>query len=500
MRRSGGGPSLAWRLAAAITLTVGFYTLAVLIAAGLLAAAILPWVLGGTNNLWVTLTGAVLGATILVAIFPRRMRFEPVGVRVSANEQPRLLSLVDDEARATGARGPDEVYATLDANASVTQRRGRRLMFLGIPLLHLLSERGIRSVIAHEFGHYSGGDLRSGPWLSRTYEGIARTIDHLTDDDVEESWTMRAIRQPFVWYGTAFMRITAAIMRREEFAADATAAARVGRDAYVEALRRIGAFAPAFDAYWQHEVIAVLQSGRRPPVLSGFGTYLRSSAIERLAGEHLEHRTRAVTDRYDSHPSLGERIAALEDLPPGDPDDSPPATSLVSDPVGLERDMLAALVAPEVAEMEPLAWEDAAREVYFERARALTDHHGELLGAMTVGELGDRAQDLGRIIGRLQQREPELTVEAAPPMAVTLLAEALLVALARADWTVEAGLGEPVSMHRGDDSLEPYGVMWTLREDDVAAAGWRDHATALGIADLRLYQPVPPRTTAPSAA
>ena len=38
----------------------------------LLAVAILPWVLRGSNNLWVTLTCFVLGVTILVAIFPRR--------------------------------------------------------------------------------------------------------------------------------------------------------------------------------------------------------------------------------------------------------------------------------------------------------------------------------------------------------------------------------------------------------------------------------------------
>jgi hypothetical protein len=73
------GPSLAGRFAAAIALTVGFYLLALALAAGLLAAAILPWVLEGRNNLWVTLTGLVLGVTILVAIVPRRQRFEAPG-------------------------------------------------------------------------------------------------------------------------------------------------------------------------------------------------------------------------------------------------------------------------------------------------------------------------------------------------------------------------------------------------------------------------------------
>jgi hypothetical protein len=98
------GPSLAWRLAAAIALTIGFYTLAIVIAAALLAVAILPWVLRGSSNLWVTLTCFVLGVTILVAIFPRRQRFQPYGVRLTADSQPRLLAMIDDEARATGAR------------------------------------------------------------------------------------------------------------------------------------------------------------------------------------------------------------------------------------------------------------------------------------------------------------------------------------------------------------------------------------------------------------
>ncbi len=45
------GPSLAGRFAAAIALTIGFYVLALAIAGGLLAVAILPWVLGGSGNI-----------------------------------------------------------------------------------------------------------------------------------------------------------------------------------------------------------------------------------------------------------------------------------------------------------------------------------------------------------------------------------------------------------------------------------------------------------------
>ena len=502
MSRSGAGPSLTWRLTAAIALTVAFYVLALAIAGALLAVAILPWVLGGSNNLWVTLTGFVLGVTILFAIFPRRQKVREYGVRLTASSQPRLLAMVEEEARATGARAPDDVYATLEANASVMQARGRRVMHLGVPLLHLLSECGIRGVIAHEFGHYAGGDTRLGPWIYRTYDGVARTIDQLSDEEGDESWTQRAVRQPFVWYGNAFMRITAAIKRRQEFAADGMAADRAGRDAYIDALRRVHAYAPAFDAYWEHEVAAVLQAGRRPPVVAGFGTYLRSDAIEKASREFLEHQLDETTDRYDSHPSLSERIAALEGRPAGEVDDSPPALSLLRDAEALERELLAALVAPEAAELPVLAWDDVGRAVYLERARALCAEHGDLLGEATVSDLGAQVQALGRIAGRLQQREPELPTEAAAPFAATLLAEALLVTLERGGWQVEAELGEPVRACRGDERLEPYGLVEELRSEQQAA-DWPARARVLGISDLRLRPPAEsehPTPTEPAAA
>jgi heat shock protein HtpX len=486
---SQSAPKLAWRLAAAVALTIGFYALALIIAAALLAAAIVPWVVGGSNNLWVTLTCFVLGVTILVAIFPRRHRFEPYGVRLTESGQPRLLAMIDEQARATGARTPDEVYATLEVNASVMQVRSRRIMVVGVPLLHILSERGLRGVIAHEFGHYAGGDTRLGPWVWRTYDGVARTIEYLTDEDGDEGWTQRAVRQPFIWYGNAFMRITAAIKRRQEFAADRMAVASAGRDTYVEALRRVHAYGPAFDAFWGSEVAAVLEAGRRPPVVAGFGTYLRSRAIDTASTDFLERQLREKTDRYDSHPSLSERLEALQACAPGDPDDSPPALALLRDPEALERDLLAALVHPEAAGLPLIAWDDVGREVYLERARGLAIEQAAALGSVTAGDLGDLAQDLARITGPLQRQEPDLPPEAAPEFAATLLAEALLAALADAGWTVDAPLAEPVTACRGDERLNPYEVVAKLREDKAAAVGWRERAATLGIADLPLRPP-----------
>ncbi len=482
-----GGPSPAGRFAAAIALTIAFYVLAITIAAGLLAVAILPWV-WGHGNPFVSITGLVLGCTILVAIVPRRGRFSPPGVRVTREDQPALVGLIDEEARACGEAPPHEIYVTFEANAGVLELgRRRRVMLVGLPLLQLVSERGLRAVIAHEYGHYAGGDTRLGPWIHRTRETVVRTIAHLSDEDGDESWTQALIRMPFLWYGRAFLRITNAISRGEEFAADAFAARRAGRDVHVETLRQVHAFGPAFDAYWANEVAPLLSAGRRPPIGEGFNAFVHAAAITDAAAEQLEHELeQRVTDPYDSHPSLAERIAAVQGCPAGEPDDSRAASALISDPLALEAAQAVHLFGPGAAELQPVAWEAVGAEVYLERARRLVGVHGELLGEATAGELDQMVDQLGHVAGALQQREPELEVEHARDFAAALMADGLLVALHEHGWSVEAPPAEPVVCRRGDDTVPPHAVVYELRDGRLSGAAWRERARALGIAGLAL--------------
>jgi Zn-dependent protease with chaperone function len=496
------GPSLAGRYAAAIALTVGFYVLALAIAGGLLAAAILPWALSGDGNLWVTLTGGFLAITILVAIFPRRSRFEPPGLELAPTAQPRLHDLIADEARACGERPPEDVYVTLEVNAAVTEvGRHRRVMIVGLPLLHVLSARGLRSVVAHEFGHYAGGDTRLGPWIYRTRETIGRTIGHLSDDEGDETWSQRAVRAPFLWYGKAFLRITSTISRRQEFAADALAARHAGRDVQIATLRRIHAYGPAFDAYWAHEVTPVLEAGRRPPVVAGFARFIGSSSVEEAAAKQLEQDlAERSSDPYDSHPTLPERIAAAEGFPPGEPDDSPPAISLLRDPEAVEDALLAFLFGPEaLAQLEPIAWDDVGGEVYAAHAAELLGRYGWVLEDRPVGELAAAVERLDDMAAELARRE-ELTPEAAGELAAALLTCATGLALQRAGWAVDAAPGEPVRYHHGDDSLLTHAVVADLREGRASAEAWRTEAERLGIAALTLLPPDAPVAGSEAAA
>jgi Zn-dependent protease with chaperone function len=469
---------------------------------------ILPWVLGGDGNAWVTITGTVLGISILVAIFPRRSRFEAPGLRVEPSEEPRLHDLISGEARACGERPPDEVYVTLEVNAAVMEagRRRRRVMIVGLPLLHILSARGLRSVMAHEFGHYAGGDTRLGPWIYRTRETIGRTIGHLSDADGGESFSQRLVRLPFLWYGKAFLRVTSAISRRQEFAADGLACRHAGRDVHVAALRRIHAYAPAFDAYWAQEVTPVLEAGRRPPVVAGFARFLGSAGVEKAAAARLEQDlAEAKADPYDSHPTLSERLAAAEAFPPGDPDDSPPALSLLRDPDAVEETLLAFLFGREaLAELHDVRWEDVGTEVYAARGEKLVERYRWAIDDEPVGELGALVARLDVAAAEILHREPEVGADAAPELAAAALGCALGVALQRDGWRITAPPGEPVQFAHDDEALVTHAVVDELREGRLSADEWRAQAERLGISALALLPPAlaeaPPAETQPPDA
>ncbi len=325
----------------------------------------------------------------------------------------------------------------------------------------------------------------------------ARTIDYLTDDDGDDGWTQRAVRQPFIWYGNAFMRITAAIKRRQEFAADAAAppAAR----AATPTPRRCGASTrtgPSFDAYWENEVAAVLRAGKRPPVVDGFGEYLRSEPIDKAASEFLELQMKEETDRYDSHPSLSERLARAGGVRAGRArrlaagDEAPPRA----------RGARARAAGHRSSTRTPPSCRRSSGTTSptrcTSRGRApCAPSSASVLGDATVADLSGLAQDIGRDRrAPCSGASPSCRTRRRPTSPPTLLAEALLAALADDGWTVEAGLAEPVHACRGEEKIAPYDVVTELHDSGPAASAWRERATELGIADLRW----PPPTCRPT--
>src|SRR5262245_22968644 len=353
------GMSLASRALIAIALTVAFYVLAIVIALALAVGVPLAEVSVHRGNLFVTIAALGAGITILRAIIPERGRFEPPGPELTAADQPQLHALLSDVAREAGEKPADHVYVDLAVNASVFQHRRRRMLVLGLPLLATLDTDELRAVVAHEYGHYRSGDTRFGSWIWRTRAAVIKTVTRLADSD---SVFRRVVRVPFDAYARLFLRITNAISRRAEFVADQVSADVAGADASGRALRRIVAVDGAYDAYWESDVVPMLDAGRRPPLSAGLAAM---TSHANLAGS-LDDLVRFDIDShepdpYESHPTLRQRLEALGVEVNGVAPPAPAVTavSLLRDLPAVERDALLVQFGDEAAALREADWEEA---------------------------------------------------------------------------------------------------------------------------------------------
>lgn len=483
-----GPTSLAGRALLAVLLTIGFYSLALVIAAALLflVYADVRW----ASHVHVQLIiGCVFAAgAILWSIRPRRDRFQAPGPRLLPSEHPRLFSEMAALAAEIGQTMPREVYLVADANAAVMERGGmmgiggRRVMIVGLPLLQTLTVAQFRGVVAHEFGHFYGGDTRLSPWVYKTRDAIGRTIGELEN----RTW----LQAPFRWYGLMFLRTTHAISRRQEFVADNLAAGLVGPHTYAEGLRIIHGIAPAFEGYMREEYIPALENGCRPPFLEGFSRFIDTPRvahfIERAVAEEAQTRR---ADPYDTHPTLSERLAAVAALPAGTSvTDTSPAMSLLGDVAAVEAALLAGMVRPEYRDkLQPVAWDDLGQIVYLPRWQESVRTYAEGLAGVTPATLPGFLAAPAPLVEQIRRlSERTLLQQEVDGIARNITGTALAVALAGQGWMVDATPGIPITLRRGDDAVEAFEVVHMLAGGKLTGAAWVQRCQELGIADLDL--------------
>lgn len=475
----------AWlvrRAILALALMVGFYVLALGLAAGLLW---IPYAGFSTDTripaklVFFCVAGA---GAIVWAILPRPDRFEPPGPAVRADAEPALFAALEEVAAATSQEMPAEVYLVNEVNAFVTQRGGvmgfgsRRVMGLGLPLMQAVTVSEFKAILAHEFGHYHAGDVKLGPWIYKTRAAIGRAIEQLSDN------ILQAI---FVWYGNLFLRITHAVSRRQEFVADEIAARVAGAGVMASALRRTHGAAVAFHGYSNSELGPVLRSGYLPPVLAGFVRFMECPRVAaRVSSSIQAEEAHGETDEFDTHPPLRERVAALAALPDGPAGDANPATTLLRNPAAWERRLLGAQGGDEwVRSLRTIEWDTVMEAVYLPSWRAAVKEHARLLGDVTPATLP--FMRVGPVTDSERARGAGMTDEATA-LRVHTMATALVLALIDLGWTATTTPGEDIVLRRDGHELRPFNELPAVAEGVVSAEAWRASCAALGIADVPL--------------
>ncbi len=499
---------------------VGFYALALGIAGFLLLLVYADWRYARDINLRLAIFSIAGAGMILWSIFPRPDRFDPPGPSLAPAEHPRLFTQLNQVAGAVRQAMPSEVYLIPQVNAWVAQRGGamgfgsRRVMGLGLPLLQILKVSELQAVLAHEFGHFSGGDTGLGPWVYKTRVAIGRTLQNLSSH-------RSLLFYPFLWYGKLFMRISQAVSRRQEFAADELASRAVGSQPLMEGLKAIHGAAMAFGPYWENEAGPVLNSGFRPPLAEGFARFIQAPPIAQAVSQGLARQiAEGKADPYDTHPSLRERLAAIEGLPRGDqPLAEPPAISLLESVAELETRLLARVAGEAKARaLKPVSWEDVGRRVLIPQWEDLVRDHSSALAGVTAGSIPEAVRDLGEFARRAgwmtQQAIPlgssqaqagqgtgglvllklpgGLSLEEVQRRAVAILGAGLAIALARQGWEPRTLPGENFFEH-GEVRLEPFAVVNQLVRGELDGDAWRRQCAEMGISELSLASGTPAR-------
>lgn len=478
---------LTRRAITAVLLFIGFYILALLIAGGLLYLPYAEWTYAHRLHFKLAFFCVIGAIAILWAIIPRIDRFSAPGPRLHPEQHPELFREIAGAARKLDQQMPVDVYLIPDVDAWVSERGGlmgfgsRRVMGLGVPLLQVLSVTELQGVLAHEFGHYYGGDTKLGPWIYKTRSTIERTLHGLAGNS-------RFIQAPFVAYGNLFLRVTHAISRRQEFRADELAAGYAGRDPMMSALRKIFTASRVYQEYWDSELAPALNAGFLPPYAGGFQLFLEAGwvkeALTSLLAKELES---GATDTYATHPALKDRLAALEPLGGNDaPDSSPSALSLLGDLPELELELFKTLDPELGAKLQPTRWEDLARSVYRPRWAEVAQKQRSNLNGLTLRSLSERTADFDELAGNIVRTSGEGLFEKRKSYAAFVIAAAATTKLMEAGWEVKTGPGMDITAHFGDTSWDPFSAVKKLFFGEMTPEEWRGMCDQLGISDLPL--------------
>jgi Zn-dependent protease with chaperone function len=393
-------PSLVVSALLGLGLLLGFYVLALAVTVAILVVNIGLIRLGRLRidvlfGSAVTMFGVLKGMLVLrgPSVVP-----DP-GILVTDETYPSVERLVRDVATDLAVQPPDAIYVVPDVNAWAAEDsrlfglvRGKRVIGIGVGLFSLLTLPEIRGVIAHEFGHFAGGETRLGRLTYHARESVRRTAESLGD-----TW----IGKLFLRYLLLVLRVTLGIGRRQELRADRDAAALVGADRYASALRKIGPGAEAFDFYLRAYVAPCWERGLYPEDLyGGFRNVIaaRPDEIDTVARE-IELLT---SDIYDSHPALAERLTHIEHVPSARTNGTKLSSGLRAEQQAAEAELGRAIsvAATRGEAREPVAWEDFGDLVFEALAR---EDVRTVYEAVAVVDRGPRPANLGRFIDLLEQ-------------------------------------------------------------------------------------------------
>ena len=474
--------SLRIRSVIAITLMVLFYVMAIGIAVGLILIPYFEYE-SGIMHIKLDLFSFIFGAIILWSVIPRKNKFIEPGPELKAEEHPKLFEIIKRVSEKTEQKMPSRVYLIMDMNAWVMENSGflgtkkERILGIGGPLLHAMSVSEVEAVIAHEFGHYYGGDTKLAPFVYKTREAIERTLGGLEGS---------LMQLPFLWYFKFYLRITQKISRAQEYAADKIAVLIAGKDAFISGMEKLSEKSMAYDYYWKNEVIPVLEAGKRPPIYSGYTKFLKN---EKSMNDIREFVTKSEEEEskedkiYSSHPPIKERIEAAKTFENSSKNnDNRVGSILINDIEKLEKEIFIINFGEQAEKLEEVDWNGVKAVYYLKEWQEFYEKYREVGQNSFIKDYSEVFVDKeSQIYINLKEKEPTLNREEADEYARAVIKITVTNALLKNGWELKKEIGEEIHLIKGEKSIN---IFVEIEEKINDTKIWEEFVTDNEIGDI----------------
>jgi Zn-dependent protease with chaperone function len=188
----------------------------------------------------------------------------------------------------------------------------RNYLLIGLPLLLSLSKEQFTAVLGHEFAHISHADTRMSAWIYRIRRTWGTVMAKLEE---KKQFGTFLFRKFFLWYYPIFDAHAFVLSRLEEYRADRAAAEVASTKDKSDALLHLGIAGTYFyNGFYDDLLEAYAKEDGFPSPFSHYQQQIRRVPDEnRIA--YLQHSLERKTDLTDTHPSLSDRLEALEKDP-----------------------------------------------------------------------------------------------------------------------------------------------------------------------------------------
>ncbi|MEZ6123859.1 MAG: M48 family metallopeptidase [Planctomycetaceae bacterium] len=345
----------------------------------------------------------------------------PTGRKLEADEAPDLHRLIELLRTDLDVPAISSVLLTDDYNAAVVQhpRLGifgwpKQWLILGVPLLLSMSTQEAASVIAHEFGHLSrrhGQDGNRIYRMHRSWEQLFATLQNNRRHGFVR-FTAAILIRFLNWYWPRFHARAFLQSRQQEFQADRIAADSTNSEFAASALWRIECTSQLLNQEFWKSVWDLTESQPEPPadLCARLRKAFQHAPESAGAKRWCEISLKRVSGNEDTHPSMSERIRALDidpqqlalnGFPPA------PLQTAADRLLGTDCAVMEEYVSSHWRNSVMVIWQDRHRRVTAIRRLSRPNEAADQYPSMTAAELWDQTRRIADVQG-LEAAEPEL--------------------------------------------------------------------------------------------